>query len=404
MRQRLTLNLATIGITLALTACGESTSSETGAQYGNPSTAPVDNNFNESALIVSVVDNVLIPTYQSFAIKADSLHQSVDTYCKTLRSSTDTQTAQVEVQESWKEAMNQWQLAEVMQIGPLAENDFALRNRIYSWPNVSTCAIDQEVVKSQADNYDISTRTASRRGLYALEYTLFNPDFNHTCTVAGTEPDNWDKLSDQQRRQARCDYAEIVASDLVNNANTLVTEWTGEAGYGDVLKAAGEPDSRFTTSLAAVNDISDAMFYVKEVTKDAKIATPVGIFANDCGTSPCPENAESAYANYSLENIIANLKALKTLFLGGEESHTGFDDFLTDVGDTDTATRLRADIDAAIEYAESINGSFASTLQNNPEQIENLHDDVKKVTDTMKTDFIESLALELPATSAGDND
>ncbi len=404
MQHRLVYTVIAMGLAFALSGCGESTSSETGAQYGTPSSIPVENNFNESALIASVVDNVLVPTYQSFSTQADSLHQSIRTYCETLRTSSDASTTQANAKADWKSAMDEWQLAEMMQIGPLAENNFALRNRIYSWPNVSTCAVDQDVVNSQQDDYDISTRTASRRGLDALEYTLFSTDLNHTCTVAGTEPTDWDKLTDEQRRQARCDYAETVASDLVNNANELLAEWTGDTGYANVLKGAGEPDNRFATSLEAVNDISDAMFYIKAVTKDAKIGTPVGIFANDCGTAPCPENAESVYANHSLQNIIANLKALKTLFLGGEELKVGFDDFLNDVGDNDTAQRLRADIDNVIAYAESLNGSFADTLEKNPEQIERLYDDVKTVTDTMKTDFIQSLSLELPATSAGDND
>ena len=39
-----------------------------------------------------------------------------------------------------------------------------------------------------------------------------------------------------------------------------------------------------------------------------------------------------------------------------------------------------------------------------PEQVKEVHDQLKDVTDNMKTDFIQRLALELPATSAGDND
>jgi hypothetical protein len=36
--------------------------------------------------------------------------------------------------------------------------------------------------------------------------------------------------------------------------------------------------------------------------------------------------------------------------------------------------------------------------------VQEVHDQLKDVTDNMKTDFIQRLALELPATSAGDND
>ncbi len=405
MKRSLLVNTIAVAMAGLLTGCGESTSSDTGAQYGNNSAPeqPVENNFNESLLLASVVDNVLIPTYSKFAEDANALQTDITAYCATLASG-DASNAQQMAQQSWKTTMSTWQLAEVMQIGPLADNGYALRNKIYSWPNVSACAIDQDVVLAESADYDVTTRTPSRRGLDALEYTLFNTELNHQCTVAGTAPEGWNNRTEQDRRQARCAYSELLAQDLVTNANTLVAAFEGEQGYGEVLKNAGQPDSPFAVSLDAVNDITDAMFYITEVTKDAKIATPVGIIANDCGTSPCPQNAESVYADHSLENIIANLQALKALYLGGEAENVGFDDFLNDVGDNDTATRLLADIDAAISHAQSLNGSYSSLLTEQTEEVEQLHSEVKSVTDTVKTDFIQSLALELPATSAGDND
>ncbi len=405
MKRSLLVNTIAVAMAGLLTGCGESTSSDTGAQYGNNSAPeqPVENNFNESLLLASVVDNVLLPTYNKFAEDTTALQADITAYCETLTSG-DASDAQEQAQQSWKATMSTWQLAEVMQIGPLADNGYALRNKIYSWPNVSACAIDQDVVLAESDNYDLTTRTPSRRGLDALEYTLFNSDLNHQCTVAGTEPEGWNNRTEQDRRLSRCAYSQLLAQDLVTNANTLVAAFEGEQGYGEVLKNAGQPDSPFAVSLEAVNDISDAMFYITEVTKDAKIATPVGIIANDCGTSPCPQNAESVYADHSLENIIANLKGLKALYLGGEADNTGFDDFLNDVGDSDTATRLLTDINAAISHAESLNGSYSTLLSEQTENVEQLHSEVKDVTDTVKTDFIQSLALELPATSAGDND
>ena len=98
------------------------------------------------------------------------------------------------------------------------------------------------------------------------------------------------------------------------------------------------------------------------------------------------------------------MKGLKALYLGGEADNTGFDDFLNDVGDSDTATRLLTDINAAISHAESLTGSYSTLLSEQTEDVEQLHSEVKDVTDSVKTDFIQSLALELPATSAGDND
>ncbi|WP_018983158.1 imelysin family protein [Salinimonas chungwhensis] len=407
MKRMFVLSTVALSLSGLLTGCGESTSSDSGAQYGNSSdpAQPVDNNFNESLLLASLVDNVLLPTYNQFANDATALQTTVNNYCDTLSApDTSASDALSQAQDSWRGAMTTWQLAEVMQIGPLAENGYALRNKIYSWPNVSACAIDQDVVLAEADDYDLTTRTPSRRGLDALEYTLFNTNLNHQCTVAGTAPEGWNNRTDQDRREARCAYSQRLTADLVTNAQTLVSAFEGEQGYGQVLKNAGLPDSQFAVSLDAVNEISDAVFYITEVTKDAKIATPVGIIANDCGTSPCPQNAESTYADHSLQNIIANLTALRSVYLGGDDENVGFNDFLNDVGDTETATRLLQDIDNAIAFAQSLNGPYSTLLTEQPDQVEQLHSEVKEVTDTVKTDFIQSLALELPATSAGDND
>ncbi|MCU7555361.1 imelysin family protein [Alteromonas sp. ASW11-19] len=407
MKKKVALSAISAALILTLSGCGESTSSTTGEQYGQPQT-PVNTTFDQTALLVSLVDNAIIPTYKDFLSKAQQLQTSVDTYCAAIGTDTEA-SSRDDVHQAWRGSMSVWQLAEMMQLGPLSENNNALRNRIYSWPNVSTCAVDQDVVLADTDaSYAISDRTATRKGLDALEYTLFSDDLNHTCTAFGTAPEGWNNRTEEARKTARCSYSQLAVDDLIANAETLIAEWEGDNGFGARLKNAGLPDSEYRVALEAVNDVSDSMFYLTEVTKDAKLATPIGILANDCGLSPCPQNVESQYAHHSLQNIIANLKAMRLLFTGGVaaegETTTGFNDFLVDVGDEETATRMLADLDAAIQFAESLDGSFASIVEDQTEQAETLHNRVKDVTDTLKTDFIQSLALELPATSAGDND
>ncbi len=403
MTKRIVKTAIALAVASIIVGCGESTSTETGAQFGQQDRV-VDNTFNETALLTSLVDKVIVPTYLEFAQNALALQNAIDNYCGALSSQTDASGDLVNAQASWQTAMTTWQLAEMMQIGPLLENGSNLRNKIYSWPNVSSCAVDQDVVNAEAQDYDIRLRTSSRKGLDALEYTLFNTNLNHSCTAFGTAPDGWNNRPDDARMIARCHYSLIAANDLVENANVLVDAWQGSEGYGEILKNAGQQLSDFTSALEAVNDVSDSMFYLTEVTKDAKLATPVGLFANDCGLSPCVENAESVYSDHSLQNIIANLKAFQTLFFGGSEADVGFDDFLVEEGDAETAEKMKQDLAAAISFAESLNSSYETLLSEQADQVEALHENVKTVTDTLKTDFIQSLALELPATSAGDND
>jgi predicted lipoprotein len=106
-----------------------------------------------------------------------------------------------------------------------------------------------------------------------------------------------------------------------------------------------------------------------------------------------------------LKNTISNIQGLNMIFTGGEtDAGIGFEDYLLDVGATDTATQMRKNLTDVIEFAMTLQQSLTELLAQDPEQVQQVHDQLKKVTDSMKADFIQSLALELPATSAGDND
>jgi predicted lipoprotein len=407
----LVLNSAAIGAMMGLVACGESSSSTQGELFSQAATKPTtpSNSFNQTLLLQSLTDNVIVPTYTKFAQLAVDQDTAIGHYCDALTSQADDIDAtQISAKQSWRDAMAVWQIAEVMQIGPLLDNNNDLRNKIYSWPNTSACALDQDVVLAEQADYDISTRTSSRKGLDAIEYLLFNPNLNHSCTVFGTDPQGWNNRTDEDRTAARCGLAKLASADLVSNTEALLTAWNGSAsaqGYADILKNAGQQDSIFNNAQDAVNDVSDAIFYIEKFTKDAKLATPLGVFANDCGLAPCAENVESRFAYHSLQNIISNIQGLNMIFLGGEtDAGIGFEDYLLDVGATDTAAKMRGDLTEVIEFALSLQSSLTDLLLQDPEQVQEVHNQLKDVTDNMKTDFIQRLALELPATSAGDND
>ncbi|MEP0357748.1 MAG: imelysin family protein [Paraglaciecola sp.] len=409
-RDKLVLNIVVTIVFFSLTACGESSSSTQGIQFSqNSSSQPATDDFNQTLLLESLTDNVIVPTYEKFAELTILQESAISNYCDALTDqASNISEMQITAQQSWRELMAVWQMAEVMQIGPLVENNNSLRNKIYSWPNVSQCAVDQDVVLSEQGGYDISTRTPSRKGLDAIEYLLFNQNLDHSCTVFGTDPQGWNNRIDEDRAIARCNFAKVAAIELIANSQSLVTEWNGtssEEGYADTLKDAGQIESAFADVHDAVNDVSDALFYVDTLTKDAKLATPLGIFVNDCGLVPCGENVESQFAFNSLDNILNNIRAINMIFLGGDDDvGIGFEDYLIDVGADDTAQKMRDDLTNVTQFIEDIQQTLTELLEQNPEQVQHVHDELKKVTDTLKTDFIQGLALELPATSAGDND
>ncbi|MDE3271092.1 imelysin family protein [Pseudoalteromonas sp. G4] len=412
-------------LVLTLAACSEDTSSTQGQNFGGGTTEPGNGggtSFDEKALVANLVDNVITPTFTSFNQQAAANFATLSQYCAVEKSAAEGEASEderlaalLEAQTSWRDTTALWQHAELMQMGPLLENEGELRNLIYSWPAKSLCGVDQDTAYFEdgminldsTRPYDIKERTATRRGLVSLEHLLFSEQLNHSCSIANDALADWNNRSDSERRIARCEFAIEVASDLVDNSQVLLDKWNGDAGYAMALKNAGEVGSSFDSAHAAVNVISDALFYLTEQVKDKKLALPLGYESNSCGLEACPQDVESPIAAQSLANIQANLAAFEKLFTGNgiaQDNTTGFDDFLIEEEGSDTKDAMLKGLTDSNETLESINGTLQQALIDEKEKVEQTHAKVKDVTDQLKHDFINKLALELPKSSAGDND
>ncbi len=410
-----------VSLVLFGNGCSDSSSGTSGEMFVEPDNDNDDgsSSFDEFELVSHITNNVISPAFESFNTVANEFESAVSQYCISEQAFLDGSISEQErsdnkaaAQQAWRNAMGQWQKIEVMQIGPLAVSNGLLRNKIYSWPTTNSCAVDQDVVffnqgEINGTPYDIRNRVVTRKGLDAAEYLLFVENLNHSCDM-NTAPAGWDALSDNERSIQRCEFVEEIAGDIITSTQELLNEWNGNSGYAQsLLNAANEPGSDFDDVHQAVNRITDGLFYVDAVTKDAKLAIPSGIASNQCGQNPCPEDVESVYANHSIENIRNNLLSLQTIFTGEVENTTseiGFDDFLVDVGAETTATNINNAINNALNNLDSYEVSLSQTLVDDPNQVQLTHEQVKAITDQMKTDFINELVLNLPASSAGDND
>jgi predicted lipoprotein len=366
--------------------------------------------FDRQAMVANLAEQVLLPTYEAFAGRAAELGPAVDAYCAALGGKEEA-AARTAAQDAWRAAMVEWQAAELMLLGPAAMDDRALRDVIYSWPVTSTCAVDRAVMERHLDPkaYQLSGQLSNRRGLPALEHMLFAASLEHTCPEA-SPPEGWDALAEAERAQARCGFAQAATADLVAQADAVVAGWRADGGdYVGQLAGAGESGSDIDTPLAAANLISDAMFYIDTETKDMKLAEPAGIADNSCGAveEPCAAELESRLSAHSKENVISNLEAFRMLYTGDRppaEGGLGFDDFLTGLGAGDVAEQMEADIDAAIAAARGIDGTLEEALAADREAVVAAHGAVKTVTDTLKSQFLTVLGLDIPDGAAGDND
>jgi predicted lipoprotein len=376
-------------VVLALAGCGGGGKAASDADIGG---------FDRRALLEHLGGTVVAPIYAAFAGRADALVVAVDAHC----AAADIGPAAAEratAQDAWRDAIDVWEDAEAVLVGPAAMDEGALRSRIYAWPLAATCGVDQDVVERWADpdGYDVAAQLDNVRSLAAIEYLLFVDAAAHTCAIT---PAGWDALGDDLPR-ARCALAAAIARDVAVQAETLRAAWSPDEGaYASTLAAGDQRE--------AVNQVSDAFFYVDRMVKDMKLAEAAGIAINACGTSGevCEREIEHRHADHGSFALRRNLVALRAAFSGttaiGEG--LGFDDYLAAVDAGEVGERMLGALDRAIAAADALPDSYLAALTDQRDEVVALHAEVKAFTDDLKSQFLTVLGLDIPDDVAGDND
>jgi predicted lipoprotein len=372
--------------------------------------------FNYVAMMANYADNLIVPQYQEFADLSSDLADTagpITHYCGAIGTEAET-AAHEQAQSAWREAVDSWQQAELFLVGPVAANGAALRNRIYSYAStssLSSCAVDQAVVLAEDANFDVQQRSFNSRGLDALEYLLFRQDLSHTCPTRVAETADWNDRSAEDRKVARCQYAQTLAQDLADAGQTLVDAWAREGGNYrfEFVDPANQEDN--------LSALSDALFYIETETKDAKLGIPTGIHSA-CSQTACPEAVESKYSQTSFSNVRQNLLAFRRSLTGGDGP--GFDDIITSAGFPQVVESFQTQVDDALALIDQMDSSlYEQTLAlqqsgntsacanpDSPGEVPAcaLHGLLKRITDALRTDFVTIVNLDLPDRAQSDND
>ena len=313
-----------------------------------------------------------------------------------------------EAQAQWVNTMAVWAELDVMQIGPQASSLSAvsggdIRDEIYSWPSsVNACRVDQITADEsyQEDNF-FTENLVNGYGLDALEQLLF-ADLETTCPVQVPPVSDgaWDALGEDGIALNRVRYAQVLSAELEAQAADLSETWSSDAGDYSGALARTTIDTPYASDQESLNAVFDALFFLEKITKDVKLAKPMGLL--DCSDDTCPENVEGVLSQSGLISIEANIIGFSQLFHGADG--VGFDDLLVEVGHGDLSEQISVDIDEALAALDAIEGPLDEAITERYEQVDAFYMELQDVTSALKGDLATVLALQIPSEAAGDND
>ncbi len=374
-----------------------------------PHTTPPQGEAERRALTTRLVNEFALPRLASLQSNAGAL---VDATLRFEATGGVDGADRTDAREALMALQATWQQLEILQLGPAgAPTVFAggqgLRDGINSWPLVSPCSADQQIVQNRLTEPDfIAGRLVNTIGLHTLEYLLFRDDTDNACPAAASINANgtWQAIGPTEITARRSVFARVLAHDIKVRVDALASAWT--TGFGDELKSAGAGSTLFSSAQQALDEVYAALFFLELKTKDRKLAVPAGLHI-DCADDVCPTLTESPYARQSLVHITENLRGARLVFLGENDDGIdgpGFDDLLRSAGHDDAATTITAAADVAVAAAEGFEGTIEDVLVTEPERVRALHATVKVFTDELKGTLPSLLGLRVPDEGAGDND
>jgi predicted lipoprotein len=334
--------------------------------------------FDRRQMLRELAANVILPTYRDLASRTAELRVATDALCAApsidgLAAARDAwRGARVPLQESW-----------LVHFGP------AMTDRIQTdldfWPArpesieatlATTTAITPEWVRELG---------VSSKGLPAIEYLLFDPARDDATLLTA--------YGDGGAGARRCALAAALAADAERAAAQLVSSW--EHGYSAVLTDEGS--HAYPMLQDAVSALYNAVFSATESIKVRKLGTPQG---RESGGVPQPESAESRFADHSVDDMLAAMRAVRAMMTGdrGDRAGLGFLDAVAEIR-ADAVPDVIARIDTAIAALETLPRPFDEHLTD--PIVETVYQAVAAVVRVMSTDVAALLGVTVTFT---DND
>lgn len=324
--------------------------------------------LDESAFLVNVGTNIIVPAYTEFELRARALDESIVLF----GTSATTENLQ-NVKVKLKAARLSWQLCNMFGFGPAS--DVALTSDVNIFP-VDKTQIDNNI---ESGAYELGTLSNNdAKGLPGIAYLIFGEDESEEEILV--------LFTTDEHAAKRHQYLADLSSKMLESAQTVLNTWN--SSYLAQFTSAAS----FGTSVgSSTSQLFNTMVQTYErQTRDGKIGIPVGV--RTLGEA-IPTSTEAYHGGYSAELAIANIAQYKILFNGDEG--TGFDDYLKAHDRADLVTSINAKFDAILSALEGLNDPLADEIVNQKASVEAVFVLMQDLVNLLKTEVASQLSIDI---------
>jgi len=339
---------------------------------------PLDK-YDRGQMLAATYTNVIEPSTISFKTEANDLNDAAQAFAQAPSLSTLTA-----LQQQWLATQNAWQPCEAMNMGDIEES--FIQNSINKWAT-NTTFIENFISGTDVLNAAfIENAGSTSKGLPAIEYLIYGTDNNTVLQTLTTDPN----------ATRRMQYLTALTANINNKAAALLTMWQAY-------------QNTFTTQTGlaidgSANILVNALIVDEEFVRNNKIGKPLGKYT---GGTAQPSEVESPISQTSLRHIVRNLDGINALLNGnlqgtqGNGLYTYIDAVDPMEGGVKLSDKIKGQMQLCYTAAANVNGSLKTAVVNNPQQVDALWVELKKLTVLLKVDMTGVLGVTV---TFSDND
>jgi len=342
----------------------------TSCEKNTTGTGEIDNNYDRKAMLLDIVDNIIIPSYELYIAELEQLDNSAISFI----ANPNTETLS-DLKASWLGAYKVWQQVSMFEIGKAEE--ISLRN----YTNIFPTNVEEIETNISSGTFNLLLpSTMDAQGFPAIEYLLFSESESETITSFG--------------ENERSEYLKGLTEKLVSMANAVIDDWNN--GYRTTFI---ENDG--TSATSSVNKlVNDFIFYYEKFLRAGKIGIPAGVFSGD----PIPSKIEGLYSGvYSKELFLTSLDAVTNFFNGKAvgtdqlgEGLSSYLDYLNTLKDGSNLSQLINDQFQVIKNTSAdLDQNFQAQINDDNIQMLATYDELQKAVILLKVDMLQALNVKV---------
>lgn len=324
---------------------------------------------DDSEVLISLTDQVIVPTYQAAAAAAGDLETALDALCAAPSDGT-----LESAHQAWRDARGAWLRSAAMAFGPVADRR---SGGLIDWSPIDSERIERMLAENPATTEDAvrNTLASTQRGFGAIEYVVFDPD-----AVS--------RLSDTT--SPRCDFLRALGGVIASETGAIVDEWTvsrnGGPAYQDFL--TGRSSSSMLESVAVAEVVRTQVFLIRKLA-DLQLAAALGLRGDGPDLSAIPGGA----GGNGLADLRATVLGMRDVYVGDASADgLGVSDLVIPLSAA-ADERMRGLFEDALAAVDAVEGPLRAAVVDRPEQVQAVYDRVMDLRRTLNTEVVSLLGV-----------